>query len=142
MGESQGAVTQYRARFKPRGAMRAPYLIMAVTVVCGESDEHARELAAPLRVAYARLAAGRPGPFPSIEEARDYPFSAEELAVVARFAEGAVIGSAATVRAGLARLVERTSADELMISTVVPIERERVASYERLASVWGLGGAA
>jgi luciferase family oxidoreductase group 1 len=138
MGEAAGAVARYRAGFRARGTLTGPRLIMAVTVVCGESDEHARELAAPLRVAMARLAGGRPGPFPSVEEARGYRFTSEELAVVARFAEGAVIGSAATVRAGLERLVERTSADELMISTVVPIHEERVASYERLASVWGL----
>ena len=141
MGESQGAVAQYRTRFKPRGEMREPYLIMAVSVVCGESDEHARDLAAPLRLAFARLAAGRPGPFPSVEEARGYRFSPQELAAVERFAEGAVIGSPATVRAGLERLLERTSADELMISTVVPVERGRVASYERVASLWGLEGA-
>jgi luciferase family oxidoreductase group 1 len=142
MGEAEGAVARYRTQFRPRGATPAdltgPRLIMAVTVVCGESDEHARDLAAPLRVAYARLAAGRPGPFPSVEEARGYRFSSAELALVERFAEGAVIGSAATVREGLERLAERTSADELMISTVVPVHRERVASYERLAAVWGL----
>ncbi len=89
-------------------------------------------------MSFARLAGGRPGPFPSVEEARNYRFSPQELAVVERFAAGAVIGSPATVRAGLEQLVERTSADELMISTVVPVESERVASYERLASAWGL----
>ena len=141
MGEADGAVARYRAEFRPRSEVDRPYLIMAVTVVCGETDEHARDLTAPLRVAYARLAAGRPGPFPSVEEARAYRFSSLELPVVERFAQGAVVGSAATVKAGLERLVERTSADELMISTVVPIHRERVASYERLASAWGLGSA-
>ncbi len=35
MGEAQGAVAQYRTQFNPRGAMRKPYLIKAVSVVCG-----------------------------------------------------------------------------------------------------------
>ncbi len=138
MGEAQGAVREYRARFEPRGDLQEPRVIMAVTVVCGETDEQAHDLAAPLRVAYARLAAGRPAPFPSIEEARSYRFSPDDLQVVARFAQGAVIGSAATVRAGLERLIERTLADELMVSTVVPVHRERVASFERLAAAWRL----
>jgi luciferase family oxidoreductase group 1 len=138
MREAKDAIAEYRARFTPRDDMPRSCLIMAVSVVCGESDEHALDLARPLRVAYARLAAGRPGPFPSVEEARDYRFSREELAVVERFAEGAIVGSAASVRAGLERLVERTFADELMISTVVPIHCERVASYERVANVCGL----
>jgi luciferase family oxidoreductase group 1 len=139
MGEAKSAVAQYRSRFVPRAADPAPpRLIMAVTVICGETDEEASDLAAPLRVVYARLASGRRGLIPSVEEARDYRFTSDELAVVERFAEGAIVGSPATVRAGLERLVERTSADELMISTLVPDSRERVASYERLAKVWGL----
>src|SRR5579862_2155620 len=81
MGEADGAVARYRAEFQPRPDMETPWLIMAVTVVCGESDEQARELAAPLRLAYARLAAGRPAPFPSVEEALAYRFSSDELAV-------------------------------------------------------------
>ena len=139
MSEAKSAVAQYRSRFTPRAADPAPpRLIMAVTVICGETDEEASDLAAPLRVVYARLASGRRGLIPSVEEARDYRFTSDELAVVERFAEGAIVGSPATVRAGLERLVERTSADELMISTLVPDNRERVASYERLAKVWGL----
>ena len=138
MGEAKGAVAAYRARFKPGAGMLPSRLMMAVTVICGESDEHARDLAGPLRVVYARLASGRRGLIPSVEEARGYRFTSEELAVVDRFGEGAIIGSASTVRAALERLVERTSADELMIATLVPEARERIASYERLASVWGL----
>ncbi len=140
MGEADEAVAQYRERFTPAGTLTASRLIMAVTVVCGETDEHARDLAAPLRVAYARLASGGRAVFPSVEEARGYQFSRDELITVQRFAAGAVIGSPATVRAGLLRLVERTTADELMISTVVPDHRERLASYERLAAIWGLDG--
>jgi luciferase family oxidoreductase group 1 len=139
MSEAKGAVSQYRSRFVPRGDPPAPpRLMMAVTVICGETDEHARDLAAPLRVVYARLASGRRGLIPSVEEAKDYRFTSDELAVIERFAEGAIVGSPATVRAGLERLVARTSADELMISTLVPGVHERIASYERLADVWGL----
>lgn len=138
MGEADAAVEQYHARFQPYLGVSKPRLMMAVSVVCGATNEDARELALPLRVAFARLAAGRPGPFPSVEEARAYRFSAEELAVVERFAEGAIIGDAATVKQGLERLVKRTSPDELIVSTVVPVQSERIASYERVASLWGL----
>jgi luciferase family oxidoreductase group 1 len=138
MGEARSAVAQYRSRFTPSPEMPRPRLMMAVTVVCGETDEQAHDLAAPLRVVYARLASGRRGLIPSVEEARGVRFTSEELAVIERFAEGAVVGSPSTVRASLERLVERTSADELMISTLVPDPRQRVASYERLAAAWGL----
>ena len=138
MGEASGAVATYRARFSPSPEVPKSRLIMAVSVVCGESDEHAKELAAPLRVAYARIATGRRGAFPSIAEARDYRFTAEERVAVERFAEGSIVGGKERVRAGLERLIEETGADEIMVSTVVPIIAERIASYERVASLWGL----
>ncbi len=141
MGEALGALAHYRARFTRGPSMPAPRVILAVSVVCGESDAHAEELAAPLRVAFARIATGRRGPIPSIAEARAYRFTPGELGAVERFAEGAIVGGEARVRAGLERLVAQTSADELMISTIVPLHAERVASYERVASLWGLEGA-
>jgi luciferase family oxidoreductase group 1 len=138
MGEAQGAIAQYRSRFEPTKSNPESRLIMAVSVVCGEDDAHAEELAAPLRVAFAKIATGRPAPFPSIAEAKAYRFSPGELAAVERFAEGAIVGGPEKVRRGLERLVEQTKADEIMVSTVVPVQRERVASFERVAKLWGL----
>jgi luciferase family oxidoreductase group 1 len=138
MGEAHGAIAVYRSRFEPTSSTPEPRLIMAVSIVCGETDAHAEELAAPLRVAFARIATGRPAPFPSIEEARAYHFSPGELAAVERFAEGAIIGGPERVKRGLDRLVALTKADEIMVSTVVPVPSERVASYERVARLWGL----
>jgi luciferase family oxidoreductase group 1 len=141
MGEAMGAVGRYRAQFEPSGSMPAPRVIMAVSVVCGENDAHAHDLAAPLRVAFARIAAGHPAPFVSIEEARAYVFSPSERAAVERFAQGAIVGGPDRVREGLETLVARTGADEIMVSTVVPVQTERVASYERVARLWGMSGA-
>jgi luciferase family oxidoreductase group 1 len=138
MAQAAGAIALYRSRFQPTPSMAAPQLIMAVSVVCGEDDAHARDLAAPLRVAFARLASGKPGPFPSIEEARAHHFSPAELEAVERFAEGAIVGGPARVRDGLERLAVQSGADEIMVSTVVPIPGERIASYERVARLWGL----
>jgi luciferase family oxidoreductase group 1 len=138
MREALGAVAQYRARFTPSESLAAPRVIMAVSVVCGEDDAHAEELAAPLRVAFARIATGRRGPFPSVEEARAYRFSAAEVAAMEPFTQGAIVGGAARVHAGLERLAAQTGADEIMVSTLIPVQRERVASYERVAALAGL----
>jgi luciferase family oxidoreductase group 1 len=137
MGEAMSAITRYRALFAPTPSTPEPRVMMAVSVVCGEDDAHAEDLAAPLRVAYARLATGHPGPFVSIDEARAYDFTPQERASIERFAEGAIIGGPERVSAGLARLADRTRADEIMVSTVIPVHRERVASYERVAKLWG-----
>ena len=49
-----------------------------------------------------------------------------------------MIGGAATVRAALEALVERTGADELMVTTMAHTHAERVASYDRLADAFAL----
>ena len=141
MGEVDAAVRTYRSRFEPSDTMKEPRLMMAVSVVCGETDAQAEDLALPLRVTFARMATGEKGPLPSIEEAKNFHFTPDALAVIERFGKGAVIGGPEKVRLGLEKIVKATGADELMISSIIPIQTERVASYERLAKVWGLESA-
>ena len=141
MAEARNAIALYRARFSPK-VLDAPRVILAVTVICAETDERATQLAAPHRVAVARLSRGLPAAIPSVEEALAYRFTPEEQLVVDRFAHGAVIGSPERVREGLLRLVEETGADELMVSTMVPLLDDRIGSYERVARLFELEGAA
>ena len=135
MAEASRAIDTYRSRFRPTAALPSSRVILALTVVCGESDAVAEELAAPLRVAFARMATGARGRFPSLEEARMHRFTSQELAVVERFMHGAIVGGPARVAEGLERVARETGADELMISTVVPTPDERVRSYERIAAL-------
>lgn len=111
---------------------------MAVTVICGETEAEAEAQALPLRVAYARLATGERGSFPSLSEARAHRFTERELVTVQRFSQGAIVGGPARVREGLERLASEMGASELMISTVMPSPEERFRSYERVAEGAGL----
>lgn len=47
-----------------------------------------------------------------------------------------VVGSPQTVREGLARLIEKTGADELMVASAIYDHGARLRSYEILAEVW------
>jgi alkanesulfonate monooxygenase SsuD/methylene tetrahydromethanopterin reductase-like flavin-dependent oxidoreductase (luciferase family) len=49
-----------------------------------------------------------------------------------------VVGDPTTVRGKLEALVERTSADELMVTTMAPSHDDRVASFRRLADAFAL----
>ena len=63
------ALRLYRERFTPAELADEPYSILAHAVLCADSDERAWELAAPSRVAFRRLRAGRPTPLPTVEDA-------------------------------------------------------------------------
>jgi luciferase family oxidoreductase group 1 len=132
------ALVAYRRAFRPSDQLDTPYVMIGVSVICGETDEHARRLAKPGQLAFLRLRQGRPDVYPSPEEAAEYQFTPFERQAVEDWTSSHVVGDVATVRAGLESLVERTGADELMVSTMAPSHEERVASYTRLADTFAL----
>ncbi|HEX2359413.1 MAG TPA: LLM class flavin-dependent oxidoreductase [Solirubrobacterales bacterium] len=132
------ALQLYRDSFQPSDWLSEPHAMVAVASICAEDDERARWLAGPSRLSFARLRAGRPTRFPTPEEAAAHRFSAQEGAAVAAVFGSAVIGGPETVREGLEELAERTGADELMITTMVHAQSDRLRSYELIADVMGV----
>jgi alkanesulfonate monooxygenase SsuD/methylene tetrahydromethanopterin reductase-like flavin-dependent oxidoreductase (luciferase family) len=124
----------YRASFRPSDTLAEPYALVAAAVVCAESNERAAWLGLPGALSFLRVRFGRPGLLPTPEEAAAYPYTAEEQAFIATRQEHQVIGDPTAVTRGLAALLERTGADELMLTTVVHDHADRVRSYELVAS--------
>ena len=127
----------YRDTFRP-GAIPEPYLMLGVNVICAETDEQAKWLASSGMLSFVRLRSGRPGRFPSPEEAAAYPFTDADRALLAGRTSSQAIGSPETVRAQLKELVERTGCDELIVTTMTYNHEDRVRSYELLAEATGL----
>ena len=134
-GNTEAAVQLYRSRFEPSDFLEEPKVMIGVGVICAETDEEARWLAGPSRLAFARLRSGRPGRLPTPEEAEAHDFTPDEEAVVSSVARGHIFGSPETVRTGLVDLIERTGADELILSTMVYEQKDRLRSYELVADI-------
>ncbi len=81
---------------------------------------------------------GQPDPLPDPETAAGHAYSPAEESAVKQFAGSAVIGGPETVREGLDDLAEKTAADELMITTMVYDQADRIRSYEGLAEMFEL----
>ena len=90
-----------------------------MTVVCAETDEQAQWLSGSNRLAFVRLRSGRPGRFPSPEEAAAYQYSPMEDEIARSWTGSHVVGSPERVRKELLELADRTGADELMITSMV-----------------------
>jgi luciferase family oxidoreductase group 1 len=114
----------------PSATLDRPYAMVAVSVICAEDDERARYLSGPARLSMLRLRQGRPGPVPTLEEAAAYEYDEVERAVADQRFAGQALGSPQTVRAQLTDLLERTRADELMLTTMVYDLADRVRSFE------------
>ena len=131
------AARMYRSQFRP-GVIAEPHLMVAVPVVAAETDERAQFLFTGPLQRFLRLVRGQPvelmAPVKSMDEI-ERPWSAlEREAVRERLAE-AIVGSNATVRAGLEKLVERTGADEVIVVTDLFTHADLLESYTRVAAV-------
>jgi luciferase family oxidoreductase group 1 len=130
------AMRAYRENFEPSEDFARPSAILAVAVICGETDEHAQRLASSMELAWVRMRSGNPGPLPSPEEALGYPYTAAERRLADAYRAMQVIGDPSTVRTRIEELSERSLADEVMVTTNVYDHGERLRSYERLAAAF------
>ena len=132
------ALRLYRRCFRPSAALERPYTLIGVAVICADSDERATWLAGPGALSFLRLRSGRPGTFPTPEQAAAYPYTDAERHFVASRLSNQVIGGPETVRRGLEELLERTEVDEMMLTTMVHDPEDRLRSYEAVAELAGL----
>lgn len=132
------AMHAYRASFEPSEDFERPSAILAVAVVCGETDEEARTLASSMELAWVRMRGGNPGPLPSPDEAMAYLYTPAERRLAEAYRSMQIVGDPLTVRERIEEVAERTAADEVMVTTNVYDQRERLRSYERLAEAFDL----
>jgi luciferase family oxidoreductase group 1 len=132
-GNTLPALALYRQHFRPSRWLDRPYAMVAVNAVCAETDERAEWMSAPAVLAFLRLRAGRPGQLPTPEEAAAYPYTDLERQFAVERRQGQAIGSPETVRRQLSELLDRTGADELMLTAQVYDIADRVRSYELVA---------
>ncbi|MDU0289838.1 LLM class flavin-dependent oxidoreductase [Saccharothrix longispora] len=129
------ALALYRERFRPSARLSEPYALVCASVLVADTDERARYLAQPGALSFLRLRSGRPGPMATNEEADAYPYTDVERLFVEDRMASQVIGSPSTVEAGLEALLADTAADELMVTTMVAEQSDRLRSYELLAQI-------
>jgi luciferase family oxidoreductase group 1 len=126
------ALDLYRHFFRPSETLAEPYAMIAVQVVVADSDAEAERLALPSALSFLRLRSGHPGPLPTPEAAAAHPWTEAERGLVAARQADQAVGSPATVRDRLADLLERTGADELMATTILHDNTDRMRSFSLL----------
>jgi luciferase family oxidoreductase group 1 len=130
---TEPALEIYRRHFTPSPWLREPYAMVGVAVVCAETDEEAHWLHGSARLSFLRLRTGHPSTLPSPEEAAEFEYTEDQRSFVDSWTASHVVGSPATVRAGLDELQQRTRADELILTTNVYDHSARLRSYELVA---------
>lgn len=134
------ALRFYRDNFQPSPTETKPRAILAVSVVCAETDEEAARLAQPANLVWLRFQRGRfSEPLPPVEEAESYDYSDAEREFLAATKRRMFVGSPATVREQLGALAEAAGADEIMVTSFIHDHQARRRSYELLARAFEIG---
>jgi alkanesulfonate monooxygenase SsuD/methylene tetrahydromethanopterin reductase-like flavin-dependent oxidoreductase (luciferase family) len=128
----------YREHFKPSATLERPHAILACAVVCADSDEEAERLAATIDLNWVRRARGQYLPLASPEDALQYPYAPVDRERIAHHRDRLFVGAPATALARLSPLIEKTQADEVMVTTMIYDHAARRHSYELLAQAFGL----
>ncbi|MBM3527961.1 MAG: LLM class flavin-dependent oxidoreductase [Alphaproteobacteria bacterium] len=131
-------MTMYRAQFRPSPQRPTPLAILALHVVCADTDDEAERLASSVDLNFARRRQGVFQPIPSPEEAAAHEYTATDRAWVARNRARLVVGGKDRVMAHMAPLIEATQADEVMVTSMIYDHEARKHCYELLAEAFGL----
>lgn len=131
-------VSAYRRGFQPSDAVAEPEAVVAVAVMCADTDAEARRLARSAEVWRLRPEGTERGPLLSPEEAAARPLSDLEEAKVAQGRALTVVGDASRVSAELLALAERFGVGELVVVTVCHDPSARLRSYQLLAEAFRL----
>lgn len=129
------AANMYRDRFQPSAVLRQPHLMIGVQVIAAETDAAARRLFTTPQQRFLQLIRNRPVVLLPPVDSMEPLWQDFERAAVESKLSSAIVGSDATVKAGIEKLVTETGANELIVVTDTYEHADRLQSYERVARI-------
>ena len=137
------ALEIYRSHFQKSKRLDQPRAIVALGVVCADTETEAQRLFAStkLLIRRIRLQGERlpvPSPDHAIAELGDLAFKEDSISRGSGESPRYIVGAPEQVRDGLTRMARELSVEEMMIVTVVHDYQARTRSYQLLAEAFGL----
>ncbi|NHZ61151.1 LLM class flavin-dependent oxidoreductase [Massilia genomosp. 1] len=129
------AVDLYRAQFRPSAQLDKPYVMLGFNVFAADTDEQAALLATSMQQAFVNLRSGRPGRLQAPVSGYLDALGPQERAMLDQVLSCSAIGAPHTVERQLQQFIERTGADELMITSQVFDHQARLHSYEIVGQI-------
>src|SRR5699024_2075982 len=116
-----------------------PYSMLAIIVVCAETDEEAADIAHPAELQWVRWMTGQyKSTPPTLEEARNHVYTDEEKQAHEQNKDKFVISNTETDKKQLDERAKESDIDEVMIANMITDKATRHKSYELLAKEFNL----
>lgn len=129
------AIDVYRREFRPSAQLERPYVMLGFNVFAADTDEEGAFLASSIQQSFLQLRLGTPGPLPPPVEDFVPKLNPMQRSILDDALSCSAIGSPETVRGRLEAFIERTGADELMLTSQTFDHAARVRSFEIVAEV-------
>jgi luciferase family oxidoreductase group 1 len=124
------ALEAYRSGFKPSRRLDKPYVMLGFNVFAADTDEQAEYLASSMEQAFVNLRTGRPTALQPPVAGYKESLPASHRLMLDHVLSCSAIGSPETVARSIAAFVERTGADELMMTSQIHDHGSRLRSFE------------
>jgi luciferase family oxidoreductase group 1 len=131
-------VKAYKKNFKPSREMEFPQTLLAISVLCAETEEKARQLRKLADYTLLQFEKGNFREMNRYEDIQDYHFSEQELERI-HYNSGRIIsGIKEQVRDQLISLATEMDVDEIMVTSMTHSQKDRFRSFELIAEAMGL----
>jgi luciferase family oxidoreductase group 1 len=131
------AISVYRERFEPSAQLQEPYVMVGCNVIVADTEDEAKRLFTSPQQNSTRMVRGTRGKLPPPIDDIETFWSPTEKAHASSMLACSFHGTKATIKDRLARLIESTGADELMVAAAIWDHQARVRSFELLAEAMG-----
>ena len=129
------ALATYRKHFAPSPQLAQPYVMVGFNIFAADTDEQARLLRTSSQQSFLKLRTGNPGPLPPPVADLEAKLSPAERHLLGQITACSAVGTAEQVALALEKFIERTQADEVIVSSHIYDHDARLRSYEITAEI-------
>jgi luciferase family oxidoreductase group 1 len=127
------AIDVYRQRFEPSEQLAEPYVMLGFNAFVADSEEEAELLSTSIQQAFVALRTGHPTQLPPPMAGYADTLPLQSRAILKSVLSCAAVGTPETARRQVEDFVDRTRADELIVTSQIYDKTARLRSYELLA---------
>lgn len=135
-------VADYKNAFVPSEQFPEPAALVAIMVLCAETEEKAGQMRKVLDYRFVQMEKGNFDPIGTYEDIKNYQFSPLEQQRIKANANRVISGTPDKVKEELNKLADDFGVDEIVVTTMTTSFEDRKHSFELLAEAFALRNAA
>lgn len=134
-GDMDEAIALYRRNFTPSDQLATPYVMLGFNIFAADTDEEAELLASSMQQAFVAIRTGVPRKLPPPVPGYRDTLPPQARAMLDQVLQASAVGSPETVRRQVAAFLDRTQADELIVTCQMFDHQARKHSFAIAAEV-------